>query len=542
MRTQSILLSIAIALAAGQAAALPTSCVPAANQVAFFIDANFSGGCILRGPGEYPTPESLGLPNDSISSVKLGSGAQVILCRDNNYRGDCQLFAGNIANLGSEKIGNDTVSSAKVEARGTQDCKPGAQQVGFFMHGNYVWPCSLKGLGEFANAAAIGLPNDSVSSVLVGQGAWAILCVDDNFGGDCQRFTASDPHLDNSRIRNDRVSSAKVQRANEYDCNPTANQVAFFVHDDYIGPCSVRGFGDYYTPQEVGVPNDSTSSVMVGSGAQVVLYVDNSYGGDGEKFTASDPHLGDNKIRNDRVSSAHVQALGTVDCPSGANQVAVFMHGNFLAPCAVRGIGDYPKASAIGLSDNSISSIRVGSSVQACGYDSENFGGEVHTFTSDVAALGDFNDKISSLKVMARGAACPAAGGGTPGGKVDLLVVGLNTTPFETPTTSAICVQVTNSLSATAPAPSNQLRVTLTSSPAETGFPLTVYAPVPQLDPNTNANVCTQPVTLSGGHCYKFHICVDAANSVAETNEANNCYDWQVSYPPSPGGTPPPCR
>ena len=542
MRTQPIFLAILVALGAGQAGALPVSCAPAANQVAFFIDANFSGGCILRGPGEYPTPESIGLPNDSISSFKLGTAAQVILCRDNNYGGNCQLFASNVANLGSEKIGNDTVSSAKVEARGMQDCKPGAEQVGFFMHDNYVWPCSLKGLGEYSNAAAIGLPNDAVSSVLVGQGAWAILCVDDNYGGDCQRFTASDPHLGNDRIRNDRVSSAKVQRVNQYDCNPTANQVAFFVHDDYIGPCSVRGFGDYYTPQEVGVPNDSTSSVMVGSGAQVVLYVDNSYGGDGEKFTASDPHLSDNKIRNDRVSSAHVQALGTIDCPSGANQVAVFMHSNFLAPCSVRGIGDYPKASAFGLSDNSISSIRVGASVQACGYDGENFGGEVHTFTSDVTSLGDFNDKISSLKVTAPGGACPPPAGGGPATKIDLLVIGLNITPFENPNTSAVCVQVTNSLSSTATSPSNELRVTLTSYPAETGYPRTVNATVPQLAPNTNASVCTQQVTLSAGHCYKFHICVDASNIVQETNETNNCYDWQVAYPASPGGIPPNCR
>jgi hypothetical protein len=392
-----------------QPSGMPAGCVPILNQVAFFIDSNFSGGCVLRGPGAYPTAQAIGLPNDSVSSLKLGATAQVIVCRDNDYRGDCQLFTADVANLGSERIGNDTVSSAKVEVRGTQDCKPGAQQVGFFMHDNYVSPCSLKDLGAYPNAVAIGLPNDSLSSVLVGQGAQAILCVDDNYGGDCQRFTASAPHLGSERIGNDRVSSAKVERAGEYECNPGPNQVAFFVHDDYIGPCSVRGFGDYANAQALGVPNDSTSSIVVGSQAQVVLYVDVNYGGDGEKFTASAHHLGDSKIGNDRVSSARVQPRNTVDCPNGANQVAVFMHSNFLYPCTVRPLGDYSNAAAIGVSDNSISSIRVGASVEACVCDGPNFTVECHAFGADTAYVGDYwNDKISSMRVLARGAQCKA--------------------------------------------------------------------------------------------------------------------------------------
>jgi hypothetical protein len=273
------------------------------------------------------------------------------------------------------------------------------------------------------------------------------------------------------------------------------------------------------------------------------LYRDNGYRGDGEKITPpGDSNLSDNKIGNDKVSSAHVQPLGTVDCPSGPNQVAVFMHSHFLAPCAVKGAGDYSGPAAIGIADNSISSIRVGASVQACAYDGEGFGGESHLFTSSVDALGDFNDKISSLRVTSLGAACPSGPGGGSATKIDLLVIGLNTTAFQNPNTSAICVQVTNSAAATGTSPNNQLRVTVTSYPREPGYPLNLTAAVPPLDPNTNANVCTQPVTLSAGHCYAFHICVDATNVVQETNETNNCYDWQIAYPASPGGLPPACQ
>lgn len=150
------------------------------------------------------------------------------------------------------------------------------------------------------------------------------------------------------------------------------------------------------------------SSVMVGGGVQVVLCVDDNYGNDCQMFTASDGHLGDNRIGNDRVSSARVQPLGTVGCPPSANQAAVYMHADFLAPCAVKGTGDYANAAAIGLPDRSISSIRIGGAVQVCACDGENFTGQCKAFTSDTENLGGFNDVVSSMKVTARGALCQA--------------------------------------------------------------------------------------------------------------------------------------
>lgn len=395
-----------------QALGASTACVPTATQAAFFIDANYSGGCVIRGAGAYPTAGSIGLPNDSISSIKLGASAQVIVCRDINYGGNCQLLTSDAASLGGQPIGNDTISSAKVEARGAQDCNPGNQQVGFFMHDNYLGPCAVRGIGSYPKATTFGLPNDSLSSVLVGPGAQAVLCVDEGFAGDCQRFTANTPHLGNVRIGNDRVSSAKVQKAGEADCPPGQGQVAFFVNDDMIGPCSVRGIGDYPNPESLGIPNDSVSSIQLGGDTQVVLCVDNNYLNDCQKFAASSPHLGSSRIGNDRLSSARVQKFGTVECPQGANQVAAYMHSDFVGPCVVKDVGNYANASAIGLADNSISSLRIGRSVQACACDDENYATTCHAFTADIAYLGDasgnWNDRISSLKVTLRGQPCQA--------------------------------------------------------------------------------------------------------------------------------------
>jgi hypothetical protein len=67
------------------------TCEPSPDQVAFFVDANFKGQCVVRGIGVYPNANSIGLPNDSISSVKVGGNAQAVLCKDNDFGGDCIL-------------------------------------------------------------------------------------------------------------------------------------------------------------------------------------------------------------------------------------------------------------------------------------------------------------------------------------------------------------------------------------------------------------------------------------------------------------------
>lgn len=58
----------------------PASCSNNANQAVFWTGVNFSGQCITRDIGNYPNPASIGLPNDSISSIQVGSDVKVTLC------------------------------------------------------------------------------------------------------------------------------------------------------------------------------------------------------------------------------------------------------------------------------------------------------------------------------------------------------------------------------------------------------------------------------------------------------------------------------
>lgn len=186
----------------------PPSCSPNANQIALYVDPNYGGQCVVKETGDYPNPSAIGLPNDSISSIRVGSSVKATLCKDDNYGGGCETFTGDDPDLGNNGIGNDQVSSVRVESR----CSPNANQVALFVDPSYTGQCVVKDIGQYSNPNAIGLPNDSISSVKVGGSVQAVLCRDDGYGGGCETFTGDDPDLGGNSIGNDQVSSAKVEQ------------------------------------------------------------------------------------------------------------------------------------------------------------------------------------------------------------------------------------------------------------------------------------------------------------------------------------------
>lgn len=92
-------------------------CKPNANQVAIFLDWRYEGHCKILNPGNYPTPQSMGMANDSISSIMVGANVNVELCADNNFQGACQVFNSNNDFLGNTRVGNDNASSMRVVMR-----------------------------------------------------------------------------------------------------------------------------------------------------------------------------------------------------------------------------------------------------------------------------------------------------------------------------------------------------------------------------------------------------------------------------------------
>ena len=91
-----------------------TGCIPSPHQVALFKNINYQGECVIKDLGSYPAALSIGLPDDSISSLKVGTDVHALLYRDANYAGRKEIFVSDEPNLQSHWIGNDQVSALKV--------------------------------------------------------------------------------------------------------------------------------------------------------------------------------------------------------------------------------------------------------------------------------------------------------------------------------------------------------------------------------------------------------------------------------------------
>lgn len=141
----------------------------------------------MRDVGEFPNAETIGLPHDSISSLRVGANVRVIVCKDNKFRGDCIRLDHDVRFLNDRRVENDAVTSLRVEASGTDQCPPGPNQVSFYTNADFLGSCVTRDVGDYPTGVSIGLPNDSISSIRVGAGTQVLLCADENFGGRCER-------------------------------------------------------------------------------------------------------------------------------------------------------------------------------------------------------------------------------------------------------------------------------------------------------------------------------------------------------------------
>ncbi len=108
----------------------------------------------------------------------------------------------------------------------TATCAPGPDQVAIFEHGGgdkRVGECKILGVGTYANAAAMGFGDNSMSSIKVGKNVIAIICDLPDFKGACEVMDADDGDLrNNPTIKNDTASSLRVEQSKV--CSPKTGE------------------------------------------------------------------------------------------------------------------------------------------------------------------------------------------------------------------------------------------------------------------------------------------------------------------------------
>ncbi|HYK05892.1 MAG TPA: hypothetical protein VE974_29385 [Thermoanaerobaculia bacterium] len=390
-------------------------CDPGPGVIALFKDSNYSGRCRFVGSGSYASFNTIEMDNDSISSIRIGPGMQAMLCEHTNYGGTCQVFTAHRANFSGTSIGHDRTSSFKVGPAGVPfTCTPSAQQIAIFQHRNFGGGCAVMPFGHYTHRDRLGLTNDTVSSVQVGSGAEVLLCKDSDYLGDCELFTAARADLRGTRVGEDNASSMQVRQRGTKPCLPGPDEVSIYRHATFEGTCVAKRIGDYPTASTLGIANDAVSSARIGANVQLLACADSEYG-TCEVFTQDTPDFAGTIVGNDRLSSMKVLKRGAPECaPPAALQAVLFANFNFVGPCVVKERGDYPNERAIGLANDTIVSLRVGSSAHVCACVHADFKGRCRDFPIDTRDARLFEGGISSVRVLPRTEACavPTFGNG----------------------------------------------------------------------------------------------------------------------------------
>ncbi len=148
--------------------ATTTTCArtPNADEVIVYKDPNFGGACALLTGGFYPYGTNLGVGNDAIRSIKVGSGMRARAFYDAGYAGQWTQYTPgtSLGTLGP--TWDHRISSIRIEPGNRSSTCDDLQEgeVALFEGWNGTGDCVvLPGTGSYPTADAMGIANDSIS-------------------------------------------------------------------------------------------------------------------------------------------------------------------------------------------------------------------------------------------------------------------------------------------------------------------------------------------------------------------------------------------
>ena len=199
---------------------------------------------------------------------------------------------------------------------------------------------------------------------------------------------------------------------------PGDDEVIVFIDFDYGGAYQRLTIEGYYEPEAIGLPNDSISSIKIGRNVKAVLYKDTRYNGDRIRYP-TDEHYDDHNIEriedsfNNQISSIVVMNKNTSDDfkpPIGSSdpedQIILYEEGNFHGNQSTLCVGHYRNSAEFGISNDSLSSMKIGRNVKIRIYKHNDFQGDSYDYPRaedgdhDIETIEHaFENEVSSLKI-----------------------------------------------------------------------------------------------------------------------------------------------
>lgn len=301
----------------------PPQCTPGPNEAAVFVSKNHQGTCVKKPVGTYNDPSAIGLPNDDIESLKLGSGASLQLCDNPNINSYCEWFNQDDLDLSNNTLNVNTVSSMKVmgaTSSGGTGCEPGYSEVSLHVDNDYQGACVVKGIGTYNNPAELGIANDAVSSIKVGNGVKVRVCEHDGNGSPCEIIDRNETRLSDNMINEDRISSAQVM---------SAGGVTLCTDPNYQGTCKTFDNGEVDNLADFGLSNN-VSSIKVSSAHTLFMFSGLDQTGTPSSWNEDRPDLSVHSW-NDFARSIRIERTNDTGCSfdPNANGIYLYRDGGF---------------------------------------------------------------------------------------------------------------------------------------------------------------------------------------------------------------------
>lgn len=189
-----------------------------------YEDEDFAGNAYVLPAGEYAWLEDSGIPNDTISSLRLPPRATIRVFENRDFTGASRDFYQPVAKVGEEW--NDKISSARVwiatasqsprfaagplpdNANPEDALRSGAALL--YEHIDFGGRVFVLPPGEYSFVEDVGIPNDYITSIRVADGTYLQMFEDKDFGGMSRDIAWPVANLGDDW--NDKLSSAKVRR------------------------------------------------------------------------------------------------------------------------------------------------------------------------------------------------------------------------------------------------------------------------------------------------------------------------------------------
>ncbi len=358
--------------------------IDAPAKVQIYSKTSHMGHCQRLEPGDYNI-DRIELGDNQIRSVRVARGYRVTLFADPNFAGQRVSFTEDSSNIGSLQ---NAISSVRVEK---MDGKPKGPAVTLY-EGTRFGGRHLELTPGRYHQRDLGFFNNRATSLKVAKGLQVTLFRNDNFAGESATFTMDAQNLGRFNLS---VSSLIVAPFREKNTGPKAR---VYVHPRFRPPSKELAPGRYDLHQ-IGLPNDSISSVKVPEGLRVTLFQHHRFGGRKVVFTEDASNLGS---FNDQTSSIVVER---VPKRYDKDVVTIFRDPRFGGPSHKLKPGHYDRGH-LGLANDSISSVWVPRGLRVTLYEHGSAGGRGRSLTLDADAsnLGDFDNLTTSLVVERIGA------------------------------------------------------------------------------------------------------------------------------------------